>query len=278
MRKMGIEYRPAALTSGETMEVGAFWHPTVDAWSPVYRDMLEPFNASKYTAPRLPVDLGRFDISAARQCPSVLRMPLKKAGETSIAIPKELLPMKEEILRVCQYDRHVTPGWENFHIHLTVDNSVVAAGTTQRFPGFHGDGLQGGKFKQKLTCEHSYIACDPVGTVVAMQPFFVAHLNEDRVNIFKEFDRQVKKESLYSLREGHLYLIDPYVVHTSPICQEETLRTFVRITVTPAELLMPKNTVNPMLPGQVYAPRIEVREFVSDPDEEIPFSWYGLGG
>lgn len=39
---------------------------------------------------------------------------------------------------------------------------------------------------------------------------------------------------------------------------------------------MPKNTINPMFDGQSYPARIDVREFVSEPDQNIPFDFYGL--
>lgn len=161
-------------------------------------------------------------------------------------------------------------------LHLTVHNAWVMPGETQRYPGFHGDGLQGGKFKYKMVCEHSYITSDPQPTIISMQPYFVSHLNENRDNIFLAFDQQVKKQSLFRLTTGDLYLIDPYVVHESPKITKKIFRTFVRLTTTPGELLMPKNTVNPMFDGQKYPDRIEVREFVSEPKKIIPLHMYGL--
>ncbi len=278
MRKLGIDYRHAELSHlGESFKLERIWHPTIDAWSPIYNNIKEAFNFHKFTAPHLPIDMGRLNVAPFKAVPRILRTPIKWSNSLEVRLPKELLPIAEEVRRVLQYDYWIMGElFEKFFVHLTVDNSVVKAGTSQRFPGFHGDGLQGGQFKQKLICEHSYVMTDVNPTRVAIQPFFVAHLNEDRVNIFKEFDRQVDEAKLYRLREEHLYLIDPYIVHDSPICDEETERTFVRITVTPMELLTPHNTINPMFDGQDYPDKMEVREFVSDPDEEIPHSFYGL--
>lgn len=273
---MKIDYRKTELTPGTYFSIQHFWHPTVDAWNPLYRDITEPFNFHKYTCPRLPVSLGGIDVTLLKQCPSVLRVPIKLGGTDEIRLPKELASIKEPLVRLLQYDYHINPNFTKFFAHLTIDNSVVKPNTTQRFGGFHGDGLQGGKFKQKLVVEHSYIFTDNHPTEVALQPFFVAHINEDRYNIFKEFDKQVKKDLIYHLRAGHVYLIDPYVVHASPTIKEETPRTFFRLTLTPSELLMPKNTVNPMLDGQQYDARVDVRDFVADTDVSIPFDFYGI--
>ncbi len=278
-RALGIDYRASKLSeTGKEIAVPHLWHPTIDGWNPTYRDILEPFNFHKFTCPRPPISLGRFNVEAARRCPDVLRMIIKWSGDDSIRLPDELLPLEEELTRLLKYDRYVMGDcWKDFFVHVTIHNALVRAGEALRYPGFHADGLQGGKFKRKLVCEHSYIVTDPHPTVFALQPFFVAHINEDRYNIFKEFDRQVSERTpLYQALCGHAYLIDPYMVHVSPVVPEDCLRTFVRVTVTPTELHMPKNTRNPMFAGQAYPPRIDVREFVSDPDVTLPLDFYGL--
>jgi hypothetical protein len=272
---MDIIYRKAELSSGEAFFVDEFWHPKIDSWNPLYKDILELFDFNKYTCPRLPISMGLHAPDAMQACPSVLRLPIKYAF-TDIRLPKELLPLQALLVRLLQYDKFINPRFEEFFAHVTIDNSTVEAGVTHRFGGFHGDGLQGGKFKKKLIVEHSYIFVSNHPTLFAMQPFFVAHLNEDRYNIFKEFDRQVRSESIYSGMEGHIYLIDPYMVHASPVINNSVNRTFFRLTITPTELLMPKNTVNPMFDGQEYPARIDVREFVSDPDVPVPYDFYGI--
>lgn len=275
---MDIEYREAQLTTGMGFDINEYWHPRIDAWSPLYRDILEPFCAHKYTCPRLPISMGPMSALSFRKCPSVLRVPIKRGGSIEVRLPQELYPIAGELKRLLQYDRFINPNFEAFHAHVTIDNSRVEPGNTQRFPGFHGDGLQGGKFKTKLIVEHSYVFVDRFPTEFAMQPFFVAHLNEDRYNVFKEFDRQLNNSSIYRGLPGHCYLIDPYMVHASPVITETCVhRTFFRLTLTPAELLMPRNTINPMFDGQGYEERIDVLDFVADPDINVPLDFYGIG-
>lgn len=274
---MNIAYRKTNLSkSGESFKIENFWHPKIDDWNPIYRDMLESFNYFKFTVPRPPISLGKVKENCFKKCPDVLRLPIKWGKSNEVKLPKELFPIKDEVIRLLQYDSFINPYFTDFFAHITIDNSLAEKGKTQRFPGFHGDGLQGGKFKNKLICEHSYIYVSNNPTEIALQPFFVAHLNENRVNIFKEFDRQVDTQKTYKTIAEHVYLIDPYVVHRSPVVLMNTQRTFFRLTLTPTELLMPKNTVNPMFDGQKYPERIDVRDFVSDPDSEIPYSFYGM--
>ncbi|PIN94874.1 hypothetical protein COU53_01820 [Candidatus Pacearchaeota archaeon CG10_big_fil_rev_8_21_14_0_10_30_48] len=276
-KRIGINYRKTMLSrDGETFEIGKFWHPIIDSWNPMYRDITEHFDFHKYTCPRPPISLGSIDELVFQDCSDVLRVPIKWGGSNEVRLPKELHSLKDELVRIMQYDRHINPFFTDFFAHITLDNSEVKKDKTQRYPGFHGDGLQGGKFPKKLICEHSYIYVNNNPTEVALHPFFVAHLNDSRYNIFKEFDKQVNRELLYQTIPGHLYLIDPYVVHASPIVKKTTKRTFFRLTLTPSELLMPKNTINPMFEGQEYPARIDVREFVADPDINIPLEYYGL--
>jgi len=274
-RSLGVEYKPVKLTYGEEFDIKTMWHPIVDEWNPIYKDMMEPFNLFKFTCPRPPISLGSIDRQLFTQCTNVLRVPIKFPG-SNIRLPKELIPIKDELIRLLQYEYFINPEVVNEFIHVTVDNRVVESGKTHRYGGFHGDGLQGAKFKQKVKCEHSYVYTNPLATHIALQPFFVAHINEARYNIFKEFDRQVKQECLYKLRDGEVYLIDPYVVHASPIIGIDIPRTFFRMTVSKEELLTPHNTVNPMFEGQNYPEGIEVREFVSSPNTSIPLDFYGI--
>lgn len=280
MRTTDIKYQETILSGrGTTTVCGqALWHPTVDEWNPCYTDILQPFNSYKYTCPRPPISLGRFNTATAKTCPNVLRMLIKLGDSYTIYLPEELEPLKEDILRLMNYDRYIMGDvWKSMFVHITIDNKVVQPKETHRYPGYHGDGLQGAKFREKDLCEHSYIVVDREPTVFALQPFFVAHLNDARYNIFKEFDRQITPGTpLFRTLPNHVYLIDPYMVHCSPFMQETGSRTFIRITTTPEELLVPKNTVNPMLGNQNYQPRLDVRDFVSTPDLEIPYDHYGL--
>lgn len=272
-----IMYDDVSLSDvGEVWEIRKVWMPKAKSWSKLYDDILEPFNFDNYLYPRLPIDLGPTDMGVVAQCPRVLRCTIKPVGTLKVSLPVELLPMKPVLERLLEYEYMINPGLENFEAHLTLDHGVVPAGHTQRFPGFHGDGLQGGKFKEKLVCEHSYISSTGKGTEVCLQPFFLKHLDEDIYNIFKTFDQQAEEVNVYGTIPGHVYLMDPYVVHRTPLFEVETVRSFFRLTIANNELPIEYNTLNPMLGQEKYEFKLDIRDYLQPPDVPIPYSIHGL--
>lgn len=185
-----IKYDETVLgKKGNKLPIRKVWMPTVQAWSPVYTFLNSPFNFDHFTSPRLPVDLGVFNIDFVKQVPRVLRLTVKPVGEMTAYIPAELKQMEDFIMQVLEYEQTVNPDLINCEVHVTTDYSFAKKDETQRFPGWHVDGLQGGKFKQKLLAEHSYIIATTQPTEFCMQPFFIKHYDEDTTNFFKTFDQ-----------------------------------------------------------------------------------------
>lgn len=296
-----IRYEAPSLTEGEKFEAQGLWTPIINPNNPLYRTLFKPFDSEQYLYPRLPVDMGHFDISPFREVPNVLRLPikyptesrdgLKLAGDDCYHIPKELLAMMPLINRVANYERNINPRYDEVFCHITIDQSDVPRGQYHRFPGFHGDGFQGAKFspyqhtmhKEKITVEHSYILVTAPGTELCLQPFFVTHLDEAKHSEFLEFDEQAKKANIYRTLPSHLYIFDPYIVHRSPVMlipspdsKQGQRRTFIRITFTFSELDHPKNTVNPMFPPYEYEDRIDIRENLARFGFGVPYHLYGL--
>jgi hypothetical protein len=271
-------YRKTELSEeGEVFEIESFESQIIDPWSPIYKDITKPFDFHKYTCPRLPISMGQLEERIFENLPDVLRLPIKWNGSNEVRLPKELSSLDETLKIIMQYDRQINPFFTEFFTHITIDNSEVDAGRTQRYPGFHGDDLQDGDYTTKA-CAHSYVYVNNNPTEITMQPFFVAHLGGKGYNVFKEFDRQVKRVSTFKTIPNHLYLMDPYVVHASPKVEETTRRIFFRLTLTPSELLLPNNTINPMFAEKKYPVKNEVKEFGEDPDIDLPLEYYGFSG
>lgn len=273
----------AVLSWGEVAVVSDLRFPKVQPFSPTYRDIVEPFDARKYTNPRLPIDLGVVsDVGGVRAAPNVLRMPLKWWDSDEVNIPREFLPMKDFLLRVFTYDKCHNPFYESQVAHVTHDTRVVGAGRTLRFPGWHGDDLQGGSFVEKEVAAHSYLLTTSPGTEFCLQPFFVGHLDDTYEGLFNEFDRQVLGENVYVTRPGHVYLMDPYSVHRTPVMWVEGLRTFLRVTFSTRNMLLPNNTVNPMFEGRqgeydaLPFPHLYESRWTQASDKSVPYRAYGL--
>lgn len=274
-----IKYDETVLgKKGNKLPIRPVWMPTVQAWSPVYTFLNSPFNFDHFTSPRLPVDLGAFNIDFIKQVPRVLRLTVKPVGEMTAYIPTELKQMEEFIMQVLEYEQTVNPDLINCEVHVTTDYSFVKKDTTHRFPGWHVDGLQGGKFKQKLLAEHSYIIADAQPTEFCIQPFFIKHYDEDTTNFFKTFDQQARDVNIYTGLPNHLYLMDAYMVHRTPKILSDTHRGFIRITVANAPLPIEHNTLNPMI-GQKRPPfKLDIRDWLREPDQPVVYEYYGLNG
>jgi hypothetical protein len=273
-----IRYSQPTLSSEgvESFNPQGLWTPIIDSDNIAYHSLFKPFNLSQYLSPRLPIDMGLvWEDSTPKSQTNVLRLPLKFPG-TNYRIPQELRGVADLIKRVAEYEKFINPDHDTCFCHITYDTSTVNPGEYHRFPGFHGDGIQGTKLTPKVNVEHSYIVVTSPPTEFCLQPFFLKHLDEAKHNFFKEFDRQAHDVNLYSSLPGHLYLIDPYMVHRTPKITAPVERTFMRITYAFTELQHPKNTINPFFQGQEYEKRIDIRENLMPNEFDPPWHLYGL--
>lgn len=254
--------------------------PIVNPKHPFYREHHELFDLERYQYPRPPIDLGHSRLSLEAlglETVNVLRMPIKYP-DTEFRLPVEIKPFWTLIERVAEYEAGFNERWAECFVHITVDRRRVKAETTHRYPGFHGDGVQGAKFSQKTytPIEHSYILTSAPPTEFCLQPFFFQHLNDGRHNIFHEMEVQMRDSNIFGTLPWHLYLLDPYMVHRTPPIVEDVDRIFVRITFAYSELMNPHNTNNPLFKEQKYTERHDIRKFLTLYPAEVPWEMYGL--
>jgi hypothetical protein len=254
--------------------------PIVNPKHPFYQEHHEAFCLERYQYTRPPIDLGHSRLSAeglSSEIVNVLRMPIKYPG-TEYRLPVAIRPFWQLVERVSEYEAGFNDRHEECFIHITVDRRQVSANTTHRYPGFHGDGVQGAKFSQQsyLPIEHSYIVTSEPPTEFCLQPFFFQHLNDGRHNIFHEMEVQVREQNIYGTLPWNLYLIDPYMVHRTPPITKSVERLFVRVTFAYSELMNPHNTGNPLFEAKQYAERHDIRKFLTLYPSEVPWEMYGL--
>jgi hypothetical protein len=250
------------------------WTPVIDEENIAYHSLFKPFSVNQYFYPRPPIDMGLMEYDSVLPI-NVLRMPLKFPN-TDYRIPKELALIESLIRRVSEYEAFINPNHKDYFCHITYDFSIVKKNMFHRFPGFHGDGIQGTKITPKVNAEHSYILTTNPGTEFCLQPFFLKHLDEAKHNYFLEFDKQARENNIYRSLSNHLYLIDPYMVHRTPKIDADISRLFIRITFAATELQHPKNTINPLFSGQQYEKRIDIRSNLTRNEFPIPYHLYGL--
>ena len=261
---MGVSYVPKGL-----------WSPRINAKNIAYQSLFQPFDLEQYIYPRPPIDMGLIEEEDYDGNINVLRMPLKFPG-TDYRIPSEIAGVMPLLTRAAEYEAYINPQHDQCFCYITFDRSDVPAGKYHRYPGFHGDGVQGTKITPKVNVEHSYILVTDPGTEFCLQPFFLTHLDEAKHNFFLELDKQARESNVYGSLPGHLYLIDPYMVHRTPALSKAVRRTFIRITYAFTELQHPKNTVNPMFSGQEYDKYHDIRERLVRNKFPIPLHLYGL--
>lgn len=273
-----IRYNAPKLSLEESFDYSpqGLWTPVIDPDNVAYYTLFKPFSLNGFLSPRLPIDMGWTNVEDWNDCRiNVLRMPLKFPG-TSYKVPKELAALMPLIKRCAEYESFINKQHDQCFCHITFDRSVVEAGQFHRYPGFHGDGIQGTKLTPKVNVEHSYILATEPPTEYCLQPFFLKHLDEAKHNYFLEFDKQAQEGNVFKSLANHLYLIDPYMVHRTPQITQSVQRIFVRITYAFTELQHPKNTVNPLFEGQEYEKRLDIRENLCKFEFKVPYNLYGL--
>lgn len=272
-----IRYSQPALSSegGIFYSTKGLWTPKINSGNIAYHSLFQPFDLEQYLYPRLPIDMGLIEEEDYQCAVNVLRMPLKFPG-TEYRIPSELEGLLPLISRAAEYEAFINPKHDQTFCHITFDRSEVKPGEFHRFPGFHGDGVQGTKITPKVIVEHSYIIATAPPTEFCLQSFFLTHLDESKHNFFLELDKQAKECNVYGSLPGHMYLIDPYMVHRTPAITQPVSRVFVRITYAFTELQHPKNTLNPLFQGQEYEKRVDIRERLVRNEFQVPYHLYGL--
>lgn len=259
------------------MRFAPLWVPVPFPRSPLWTRLATLFDPEHFTHGCPPVDVGPVALdTSSMDGIRVLRCPIKACGSDEVVLPEELAPLAPLVRHVLELEAHANPLFASSWIHLSFERTRVEAGATQRVPGWHVDGFQGVRAPRHLV-EHSYLWADRDPTEYCVQPFFLSHLDPGRHNVFAEMERQAREGNAMAGLPGHAYLIDPYLVHRSPVSAEPGFRSFVRITCAETELEDPANTRNLSLgPSQDYAPRLEARDRLHPYRGEVPWEWYGV--
>lgn len=258
------------------MEFPKHWVYTPFPHSPIWARLGQMFSTEHFLYPAPPVDIGAvaLDVTSLSGL-RVLRCPIKTAGSGVVVLPSELAPLRPLVQHVCEIEQHAGP-FQDFWCHISFERTEVQAGQHQRVPGWHVDGFQGPRLPAHRA-EHSYLWADAHPTEYCLQPFFVSHLDAGRHNIFAALEQQAHPGPVYAGLPHHVYLIDPYCVHRSPLLPEAGTRSFCRITFTELELEDADNTRNLSLDAaQAYAPRLDVRNRLHAYLDPPSWALYGI--
>ena len=178
---------------------------------------------------------------------SVLDLLIKSPG-LDYAVPRELAQFKETIERIITFEHSINPNAGDYYAYLTVDQSSVEPGTTQRQSGWQLDGFQGGERTPREPLDHSYLVSDRLPEIFTTQRFYFRGFDYNLHNIFSELDRQALPQFEVRGTPYQVYLANAYTPHRSPMAHVRDARTFLRLTFSRARFDKLGSSDNPMLP------------------------------
>lgn len=253
------------------------WVPQPFPQNPIWNRINKDFDPEHFMYSCPPVDMGKVELEGTAET-RVLRCPIKVRGSSKIYLPEELkccMPLVRHVVET-ELSRQSLPKYLCYYAHISYENVKIQKGSSQRAPGWHVDGFQGVR-EPRHQIEHSYIWSDKYPTEYCIQPFFMQHLDPSRHNAFDEMVKQANGANVYKGLAGHVYLIDPYVVHRSTILPKDCTRQFARITFSMTELRDAANTKNLGIElEQAYPERLDVRDRLSAYAGAVPWDMYGV--
>lgn len=216
----------------------------------IVKDFGTPWDLKQYEQPRPPLLVtGWGNNWASMGLASVLDMCIKMPSGRVI-LPQALGRWFSLVQYVASIEaRQNAPWWHFAYMYLTVDQYYVPQGQSQRQSGWHVDGIQGPRHLQKMTVCHQYVMCSRQPTEFAVQPFYVSGVDLRKSNLNHALSRQVLQQSVIQIPPNVLTLMNAYSVHRSPVAENNTFRTFVRIEVSHKRFDRKGNTPNPALPN-----------------------------
>lgn len=262
-----INYLDSQLTAGESFYVPKTERLQISPEHPSYHDADKVLDHARFKNPYLPLYLGDHtlpneDIDSLNT--NVLRMMIRLDDENSMVhIPKELLALKSFIADNINYHRQFYPVNKNCFIYLTVRQSTYEELFYKEASTWHVDGFQGSRIDRHIV-EQDVFWCNKSPTQFLLQPMYCEGLNPSQHDINDFFDRKANPAFIATGKANSAYMATPYNIHRVNPTKFEGKRLFVRINFSPVEIEDNRNTINPMLPQDTYAPRIDVRNFLRE--------------
>lgn len=200
--------------------------------SPIIDDMNTIWDLKKFSEMRRPLNVKELsfkDIFSKATSPSVTDMPIKFPG-TGYRIPNELRQYKEALQACIDFEHASNPkARENYYAYLTIDQSYVKRGSSQRGLGLHSDSIQGPRIQPKVEIEHTYLCVDRDPTVFCVQPFDMGKYDTRQHWLNAIFEQQAKKQNYTSHNPYTVNLFDAYSVHSAVPAAESATRTLFRL-------------------------------------------------
>lgn len=229
----------------------------------VVRRHFDTFSEKHYAQPIAPLAFGEHKFTDENFQANVLRLLIKDEKSVTINIPKELEMLRGFIFNCCRNYMQLFPDIFSTYIYLTA-RTATETNFYKNSGTWHVDGFQGARVKRHNP-EINFLWSNCYPTEFLLKGFDLTTFDYTKYNInsyFRDFANNSKMD-VFKCKENYIYMMDPYMIHRSPLCDFDRKRIFIRLTFSPVEIEDPTNTVNPML-YRVFPSRVDVRDNLLD--------------
>lgn len=178
---------------------------------------------------KLPVYLGQFEFDLP-EVMYYLYLPVVMDHEIAdIRLPRALNVLIDPIITAISN----APRCYRY-VYLSARKGWATPDNPLNRPGWHCDGFG--------TDDLNYVWWTGPGTRFALQVFY--DISSDHLWSLKQFEQQVKLDSVVTYPEHGLYQIDPSVVHSTPIITKPGMRSYVKISLSDHKYNLENNSHN----------------------------------
>lgn len=182
---------------------------------------------------KLPVFLGQYEFSL-REVMYYLYLPVKM-GMSRVLVPPNV-EMCRRIINIALNHCLTEKDRDYRYVYLSARKGWATPDNPLNRPGWHADGFG--------TDDLNFVWWEGPSTRFAHQSFEGIVAN-DHVRALEQFDAQVKPESVVTYPEHGLYVLDPSVVHATPIIQAEgCMRQYIKISMSNQRYNLENNSHN----------------------------------
>ncbi|MFK4132326.1 hypothetical protein ACI2KR_08535 [Pseudomonas luteola] len=208
-------------------------------------EISRPFSLLNLRRGREPINVSTVSYKPEETQP-VNHLLIKLKNSLEIKIPDCIDPAVQRFVNDCsQCMIQADLPYRGRYLYLTVDNRPVKAGSTQRMPGWHLDGLQGEEVPFKLPACFVFSWTNQLPMAYTTQAFEVEKLNFRKHNIFDSLGAQVFNDSVFRLNANHLYLMNAYQLHQGVKADHDILdKLFLRLYVSELPITSRRMTIN----------------------------------
>lgn len=187
--------------------------------------------ADKVVYGKLPIYLGQVEVDL-QEMMYYLYMPIVMDHDYGdVRVPRNLHPT---LFMVGAAMAHAAREYR--YIYLSARKGWATPGNPLNRPGWHCDGFG--------TEDVNYVWWVGPGTRFAPQAFY--NISDDHVESLKQFEAQVKLDSVVTYPERGLFRIDPSVVHSTPEITKTVMRQYVKISFSDQKYNLENNSHNYM--------------------------------